>query len=875
MKRWIMVLVLLLLGCLYPQLRVEAANPPEVYQTDQFEYTIADDGISISKYIGQSTDVVIPRQIDGKDVTKIGGYAFEGLKTLNTVTLPDSVVKIGSNSFSGTSIKEIRLSKNLKVIGDEAFKYAHIEKIDFPASLETIERYAFNQAYISQMTFQPTTQLTIKEGAFYNAKFTSLVLPEGLTDIGEIAFYHIEQLKEVVFPTTLRTIERSAFSQSGLEKMTLPAGVQVIGKNAFEDNALETLTLPKTVTSIGKNAFNGNALKTVDIQGPLTTIPEFAFNDNDIQTLTLPNTLETIEEGAFMSNALENVQLPNSLKIINKRAFAYNELTQLNMPTSLETIGMEAFSNNALKEVVIPNHVTAVGIGAFAHNYIKQFSLPDNMTVIPARLFQENLIGEIVLNDRIESVGDRAFYNNNIQQVTVGQKTTDIGAEAFAHNKVNKVQLKAVQNIGKQAFMHNALREVTLSAGIETIQSQAFAENWINEMLLPVSLRDVAQDFLGNANTQVETSSNEYRLLWNGLYTDKALTNAWSGQPGVTVYTKWHRIPYFSQVKNAYVPQGSTIDLASYVKAYDEVDGDITNRLRIKGTVDTKTIGTYPVTYIVTSSTGYEATYEVMFKVTKNAKPVIEGLTEQTVAIGEKLYPRRNVTIYDEEDGDLLQFAQIDIPSTKFPGRFNMNYEVTDSNQNTTTFTRVVYVMPNRVTNVETTSFAKSLDVYWDAQQRVTGYKVYVYDGKGKLLRTEKTSLNGISLTKLKAGTNYRIKVRSYVRTSDKTLLSDYSKVVSTITLPQKPTLTLKPISKGFKASWTKSTTATKYKLSYSLKKDFKDVTTVTTSSKTVAKNVKNLKKGKTYYVRVRAVQTFNNKQYYSTYSTVKKIKVQ
>ena len=75
MKRWIIVFVLLLLGCLYPQLRVEAANPPEVYQTDQFEYTIADDEISISKYVGQSTDVVIPRQIDGKDVTKIGGHA--------------------------------------------------------------------------------------------------------------------------------------------------------------------------------------------------------------------------------------------------------------------------------------------------------------------------------------------------------------------------------------------------------------------------------------------------------------------------------------------------------------------------------------------------------------------------------------------------------------------------------------------------------------------------------------------------------------------------------------------------------------------------------------------------------------------------------
>ena len=99
----------------------------------------------------------------------------------------------------------------------------------------------------------------IGENAFNgNTTLKNVVLPAGVTSIGSSAFGKCSKLVSVEMPDSLKTIERYAFWNSRkLEKVELPSGLQKIGQNAFRWTGLKEITVPKSVTEIGKECFCG------------------------------------------------------------------------------------------------------------------------------------------------------------------------------------------------------------------------------------------------------------------------------------------------------------------------------------------------------------------------------------------------------------------------------------------------------------------------------------------------------------------------------------------------------------------------------------------------------------------------------------------
>lgn len=97
----------------------------------------------------------------------------------------------------------------------------------------------------------------ITEGAYVEDRsLTSVVIPEGVTDIGEVAFYGCTGLKEVVFPSTLRYIREEAFGESGIEEVILPGGLELIEEKAFFScESLRRIEVPGASTIVGRDAF--------------------------------------------------------------------------------------------------------------------------------------------------------------------------------------------------------------------------------------------------------------------------------------------------------------------------------------------------------------------------------------------------------------------------------------------------------------------------------------------------------------------------------------------------------------------------------------------------------------------------------------------
>ena len=232
----------------------------EVY----FATSELDDGsLRITGYIDNlsSVSLIIPSEINGKQVTGIGGQAFEGCTGLANITIPDSVTEIGLEAFSGcTSLTNITIPDSVTEIGSSAFSGC--------SSLTAIDVEVGNNNYTSV------------NGVLFNKGKTELICyPAGKTD------------KSYNIPNSVTSIGYSAFIDcTSITSITIPDSVTSIDSSAFGGcSSLKSITIPNSVTSIGYYAFYGcTSLTSVTIPKSVTGIDDWAFGyyyDNDYKKI--------------------------------------------------------------------------------------------------------------------------------------------------------------------------------------------------------------------------------------------------------------------------------------------------------------------------------------------------------------------------------------------------------------------------------------------------------------------------------------------------------------------------------------------------------------------------------------------------------------
>ena len=187
-------------------------------------------------------------------------------------------------------------------------------------------------------------------------------------------------------------------------------------------------------------------------------------------------------------------------------------------------------------------------------------------------------------------------------------------------------------------------------------------------------------------------------------------------------------------------------------------------------------------------------------------------------------------------------------------------------------------IIPPKVTNLKSSKRTyNSITLSWDKIDNVTGYKVYRYDVKTESYKLIKTisdaSTTSYTNSKLTSATKYLYKVRSYKIVNNKTHNGDYSSSLAATTKPPTPTVKLtSPSTKKIKLTWTNiSSRTTGYNIYMATSKNGTYKNIGSTSKKSFTKG--SLKKGKTYYFKVRAYRTIDGKKVYSSYSSIKSIK--
>ena len=185
--------------------------------------------------------------------------------SLSTITLPDSVTRIGSWIFSDCiRLEEVVLSKNLTEIPYYAFgDCAALQTLSIPYGVETIGESAFRGCSRMENVMIPDSVTSIATNAFADCVgLNNIVIPDSVTKLGKNVFEYCTGLQEVVLSSNLATIPYGVFSNcTALQHISIPEGVKTIGEKAFLGcSFLKTLVLPSSMTNINSMAFESCSL---------------------------------------------------------------------------------------------------------------------------------------------------------------------------------------------------------------------------------------------------------------------------------------------------------------------------------------------------------------------------------------------------------------------------------------------------------------------------------------------------------------------------------------------------------------------------------------------------------------------------------------
>ena len=199
-----------------------------------------------------------------------------------------------------------------------------------------------------------------------------VVIEDGVTSIGNSAFFYCTSLTSITIPNSVTSIEPYAFYNcNSLTSITIPNSVTSIGNFAFSDcSSLTSITIPDSVTSIGNYAFAYcEGLTSITIPDSVTSIGAYAFSYcSSLTSITIPDSVTSIGNGAFDNcSSLTSITISDRVTSIKPYAFSYcSSLTSITIPNSVTSIENFAFSKcSSLTNITIPDSVTSIGSSAF------------------------------------------------------------------------------------------------------------------------------------------------------------------------------------------------------------------------------------------------------------------------------------------------------------------------------------------------------------------------------------------------------------------------------------------------------------------------------------------------------------------------------
>lgn len=683
---------------------------------------------------------------------------------------------------------------------------------------------------------------------------TAIVVEEGVTALGDAVFLDMYQVQRVALPSTLTSIGNGAFAYCyNLETVNIPAKVVRVGSYAFQETSIQSVGLPAALTSLDSLAFfrcaslrsftvdGGNRVykavggvlyskdgKTL-LQYPrakagqfavpagVTKIAANAFNDAAVQGVTLPQTVTTIEDGAFVDSALTSIAFPNSVTAVGDYVFeGCASLRSASMGAGLKKLGCRMFFECSSLSNVNLGKVTDLDCLAFGYcTALKNIAIPKGTKAILDGTFG---------------------YCTALQSVSIPS---------------------TVKEIAYQAFLGcSALTTLSLPQGLEKIYRYSFALcTGLKTVRIPSTVIHIGEEAFPSTTKLTNIPSGLTRME-DGSYNILAKV----AMKGKEMYS------YAFQVLDRVNAERKKKGLKALVMDKNLLDAAMQRAMettlywshkRPSGT-DCFTISDLMSgeNIAVGQSSPKSVMASWMSSPGHRANILAGGYTSLGVGCVQV--------------GNCLYWVQC-FGGDKATAASKGSYK--DANK-----TRSVYVAPEKPYYQPTVKFSATRLKKKGATAKVTctwsnGFTNVTVPATSLVYRSSKSSAVSAAKGVLKAKkASGSATVKVYFPGYEKGAVSK----VITISPVAAPTLKAVKNAKGKKAAvtWKKVSGASGYQVCYATAKTFKGAKKATAGAKTVKKTIAKLKKGKTYYVKVRAFKKVGGKKYYSAWSATKSVKI-
>ena len=783
-------------------------------------------------------------------VIKIGNEAFAGCKKIESINIPDSVTEIGGSTFANCSkLSNVKLSKNLEYMGGRAFGSCEkITQIEIPKSLDNCG----NSGYASY------------HGPFGACSgLKKIIFEEGTKEISNNLFRGCTGLEEISIPASVIKIERYTFADcTNLKNVYFSNGVKNVENNAFTNcTSLTKVNIPDTVDSIGNSAFSG-----------CTNLVE----------VHLPDKLKEIASDTFSGcKKLTTINFPSTLTMIGNSAFSGCEsLPEAILPSGVEKIESNAFKNcKALKKAAVPDTVSSIGSSAFyGCETLTDITLGSKLKKIESQTFYGcTVLPSIVIPYNVTTIGDSAFVNcTKLTQITVPRNTTSIASNAFSYPK--KMTMYGPSDCYVQTYASGKgikyvtqdIHATSVSLDITEKTAEHYDDFQLTATIAPLNFTDAV--VWTSSNEEVAAVSDTGYVEICGVGT-AVITVTAGNVKAVCKITVPQLIDWIEFDEDEIeLKAGQTYQLKPYISP-----SDATNK-KLKYTSSDTKVAEVSASGLVTAKSEGEAKiraaatdgsdeYAVCY-VTVTGKAKVTGITldrtSAEVKRGEKLtlnvtvspsYASNKKVVWKSANTKIATVDANGSVTAKAPGRTKITVT---SSENSSYQASCTVTVPYKITY----KLNKGKN---NASNPSTYY--------GKKVTLKNPSRKGYAFAGWYTDAKFKKKITSISNSakSDYILYAKWTKVkVAKASL----TSAKNSKSKQILLKYKKVSGAKGYEISYSTDKKFKKAVTKKNTAKT-SYTISKLKKGKIYYVRIRAYKMDSTgKKVYGKYSSMKKVKV-
>ena len=840
------------------------------------------------------TKIEIPKSLEWCDSTLYDYGPFGDCTGLKTVIFENGTTEISSHLFEKcTGLEEINIPDSVTEIEDSAFSgCVNLSKVNIPDTVTIIGEYAFDSC----------------------TNLTNVTLSKNLEHMEGRAFGNCEKITKIEIPKNLEWCGSTLYDYgpfgdcTGLKTVIFENGTTKILGHLFEKcTGLEEINIPNTVTVIENSAFSGcTKLEQVNFSNKLTKIESYGFSDcTSLKKITVPDSINSIGNSIFQNcTSLTEVHLPKSLKEIPSDTFSgCKKLTTINFPSTLTTIGDSAFYGcESLPEAILPSGVEKIESNAFKNcKSLKKAVVPDTVSSIGSSAFygcealtditlgsklkkidNQTFYGcaalpSIVLPYNVTTIGDSAFVNcTKLTQITVPRNTTSIASNAFSYPK--KMTMYGPSDCYAQTYASGKgikyvtqdIHATSVSLDITEKTAERYDDFQLTATIAPLNFTDAV--VWTSSNEEVATVSDTGYVEICGVGTAVITVTAGNVKAACKI-TVPQLIDWIEFDEDEIeLKAGETYQLKPYISP-----SDATNK-KLKYTSSDTKVAEVSASGLVTAKSEGEAKiraaatdgsdeYAVCY-VTVTGKSKVTGITldrtSAEVKRGEKLtlnatvspsYASNKKVVWKSANTKIATVDANGSVTAKAPGRTKITVT---SSENSSYQASCTVTVPYKITY----KLNKGKN---NASNPSTYY--------GKKVTLKNPSRKGYAFAGWYTDAKFKKKITS-ISSSAKSDYILYAKWTKVKVAKASLTSAKNSKSKQILLKYKKVSGAKGYEISYSTDKKFKKAVTKKNTAKT-SYTISKLKKGKIYYVRIRAYKMDSTgKKVYGKYSSVKKVKV-